>query len=203
MQKSFKEYLTESQRAYPFKIKIAGEVSTEQEDILKSLLNKFNIAEFKKSATTPVQALPLDFPKIQNAEVNIYDVTLNYPVTSFELTNYLGNGLRINEQRLVVRKPGEPSEEYQQPKEKREGALLNDSEYKEAPNADSNQFYGNKYNASFVKALNDDLKAKREARGEKIPTEGIAETTNDLPQNNTSPVSKSKNDGVTKTRNGK
>ncbi len=187
--KSFKEYLSESKRTYDFKVKIAGEVTKEQEDMMKGLLSKYQIAAFKKSGKTPVQALPLDFPRIQNAEVSIYEVTLDYPVTSFELKNYLGNGLRINEQQIVVKNPNEPSEEYQEPPQTREGALLNDPDYKEAGNVDGTKYFGDKYNASFVKALNDDLKDMRKIRGEQIPTEGKAQTTNDLPQGNKSPMS--------------
>lgn len=186
--KSFKDYLTESKKTYDFKVKIAGEFTTEQEECLKSLLAKYQVVGFKKAAKTPVQALPLDFPRITNAEVNVFEVSLDYPVASHELQYYLGNGLRINEQAIVVRRPGEPSEEYQTPAEAREGALLNDNEYKESPNVDSNQYFGDKYNVSFVKALNDTLKAQREERGEKIPTEGAGQTTNDIPQGNNSPV---------------
>ena len=186
--KSFKEYLSESKRTYDFKVKIAGEVTTEQEATMKSLLAKYQVASFKKTGKTPVQALPLDFPRLTNTEVNIYEVSLDYPVASHELQNFLGNGLRILEQSIVVRKPGEPSEQYQNPAEPHEGALLTDSEYKESPNVDSTQFYGDKYNASFVKALNDDLKAKRKERGEEIPTEGAGQTLNDIPQGTTSPV---------------
>lgn len=188
MTKSFKDYLTESKRTYDFKVKIAGEFTAEQEDCLKALLARYQVVEFRKAAKTPVQALPLDFPRITNAEVNVFEVSLDYPVASHELQNYLGNGLRINEQAIVVRRPGEPSEEYQNPAEAREGALLNDSEYKESPNVDSKKYFGDEYNVSFVKALNNDLKAKREERGEKIPTDGAGQTTNDIPQGNTSPV---------------
>ena len=85
--KSFKEYLMESKRSYPFKIKIAGEVTTEQEEKLKSLLEKFQVSEFKKSGKTPVQALPLDFPRLSNSEVNIWEVVLEYPVTYQILTS--------------------------------------------------------------------------------------------------------------------
>ena len=189
-------------KTYPFKVKVAGEMTSEQEDLMKVLLDKYQIVEFKKAGRTPVQALPLDFPRIQNAEVNIYDIVLDYPVTSHELINYIGNGLRIIEQRIVVRNPNEPSEAYQQKPESYKGALLNDPDHKEAPNADFNDFYGDKYNASFVKALTDDLKAQQTARGEHRPSEGIGETTNELPQGNTSPISKPSNGPVMKTRNG-
>lgn len=186
--KSFKEYLMESKKTYPFKVKIAGDVTPEQESTLKQLLDKYQVVEFKKAAKTPVQALPLDFPRLTNKEVNIWEVTLDYPITSFELTNYLGNGLRINESCIVVRNPNEPSEEYQRPGETYEGALLTDPTYKESPNANPDDYYGDKYNASFVKALNDDLKAKRKERGEVIPGGDDGKTLNDIPQNDQSPV---------------
>ena len=188
MAKTFKDYLMESKKTYPFKVKIAGEVTNEQEDCLKSLLAKYQVVEFKKSSKTPVQALPLDFPRLNNVEVNIWDVTLDYPVTSHELINYLGNGLRINEQFIVVRNPDEPYEEYQRTGESYDGTLLTDPTYKESPNADFNEFYGDKYNANFVKTLNDDLKLQRKARNEQIPSGDDGKTLSDIPQGNTSPV---------------
>jgi hypothetical protein len=186
--KSFKDYLTEGKRTYDFKVKIAGPMTAECEDNMKSLLAKYQVVGFKKSATTPVQAVPLDFPRLKNAEVSIYEVSLDYPVASHELQYYLGNGLKILEQHIVVRKPGEPSEEYQEPGKTREGALLNDAEYKESPNVDSNNYYGDKYNASLIKTLNDDLKAQHKARGQVIPNGDDGKTTNDVAQNNQSPV---------------
>jgi hypothetical protein len=186
--KSFKDYLFESKKTYSFKVKIAGDVTNEEETKLKSLLEKYQIVEFSKSTKTPVQALPLDFPRLSNTEVNIWDITLDYPVTSHELLNYLGNGLRINEQRIVVRNPNEPSEEYQSPGKTYDGPLLTDSTYKESPNANFDEYYGDKYNANFVKTLSDDLKEKQKARGEIRPTADSSETSNGIPQNNVSPV---------------
>ena len=186
--KSFKDYLFESKKTYSFKVKIAGDVTNEEETKLRSLLEKYQIVEFSKSTKTPVQALPLDFPRLSNTEVNIWDITLDYPVTPHELLNYLGNGLRINEQRIVVRNPNEPSEDYQSPGKTYDGPLLTDSTYKESPNANFDEYYGDKYNANFVKTLSDELKEKQKARGEIRPTADSSETSNSIPQNNVSPV---------------
>ena len=183
--KSFKEHLTESKKKYDFRIKIAGEMTTEQEDTMKSLLSRFTtgnaLAGFKKSKT-PIQALPLDFPQIKNCEVNIYEVVLDYPTTQFELTEYLSSGLGVGKQHLVVRSPMEPTEEYQHTEAPREGALLNDPDYKEAGNAQFEDYYGDKYNSGFVKELNDILKLQRKERGEEIPTEGAAKFNTDSPE---------------------
>jgi hypothetical protein len=172
--KSFKEYLSESKKQYDFRVKVAGDFTTEQEGSLKNALSKWSLSGFKKLAKTPIQSLPLDFPQIKNCEVSIYEVTLDYPTTQQELTEYLTQEVGVSKQNLVVRRPGEPSEEYQEPKQDREGALLNDPNYKESPNAQFEDFYGDKYNSGFVKELNDLLKLERKARGEQIPTEGAA-----------------------------
>lgn len=170
--KSFTEYLTESKKTYSFKVKVAGDVTSEQEGHLKSMLDRFSVAEFKKIGKTPIQSLPLDFPQVKNCEVSIYEVTLDYPTTSFELTEYIANHLQVSKQNLVVRSPHEPSEEYQTEKAKREGALLLDGEYKESESVDSSNYYGEKYNASFLKGLNDTLKQQQKERGEVRPNGG-------------------------------
>ena len=190
--KSFKEHLIESKKKYDFRIKIAGEMTTEQEDTLKRLLGRFTVDNtltgFKKSKT-PIQALPLDFPQVKNCEVNIYEVVLDYPTTQYELTEYLSTELGVGKQHLVVRSPFEPTEEYQNVEPKREGALLADPDYKEAPNAQMEDFYGDKYNSGFVKELNDILKLQRRERGEEIPTEGPAKFNTDAEPGNIGPIS--------------
>lgn len=190
--KNFKEYLTESRKQYDFRVKIAGDFTAEQESNMKVLLGRFTESETLssvKKSKTPIQALPLDFPQVKNCEVNIYEFTLDYPTTQQELTEYLTSNLGVSKQHLVVRRPGEPGEEYQHIEDKpREGALLDDPDYKEAGNAQFEDYYGDKYNTGFVKELNDLLKLERKARGEVIPTEGAAKFNVDSPANTKSPV---------------
>jgi len=185
--KNFKDYLSESKKQFDFRVKVAGTFTTEQEATLKTLLNKFAMSGFKKTATTPIQALPLDFPQVKNCEVNIYEVSLDYPTTQQELTEYLTTELGVNKQNLVVRRPGEPSEEYQHIEANpRTGALLDDPNYKEAGDPQFEDYYGDKYNTGFVKELNDILKLQRKARGEEIPSEGSAKYNTESPANTAS-----------------
>jgi len=188
--KNFKEYLSESLTAqkHDFRVKVAGDFTAEQETKLKTMMERFKVDSFKKVKTTPVQSLPLDFPQVRNCEVHIYEVTVDYPTTQFELTEYLSTGLGVNKQNLAVVRPHEPSEQYQTPMEERQGALLNDPEYKEAGSPQFEDYYGDKYNTGFVKELNDILKLQRKARGEEIPTEGAAKYNVDTPYNNNSPI---------------
>ena len=169
--KNFKEYLAESKKQYTFRVKVAGEFTSDQESALKNLLSRYVVSEFKRIGKTPIQELPLDFPHIKNCEVSIYETTLDYPTTQQELTEYLATELKVGKQRLVVRRPDEPYEEYQHIEEPRTGALLDDPDYKEAGSPKFEDYYGDKYNTGFVKELNDILKLQRKARGEQIPME--------------------------------
>jgi len=177
--KTFTQYLSESTKKYDFRVKVAGGFTTEQEASMKSLLNKYAVSGFKKTGTTPIQTLPLDFPQVKNCEVNIYEVVLDYPTTQQELTEYLTSELRVNKTHLVVRSPFEHTEEYQHNDPKREGALLDDNNYSEAGSPNFEDYYGDKYNSGFVKELNDILKLQRKARGEEIPTESAAKFNTD------------------------
>lgn len=187
--KTFKNYLTESKKQYDFRIKIAGDITTEQETVLKQALDKYSVSGWKKSAKTPIQELPLDFPQVKNCEVNIYEVTLDYPTTQHELTEYISSNCGISKTHLAVRRPGEPSEEYQHVEEKRQGALLDDPDYKEAGNPKFEDYYGDKYNSGFVKELNDILKLQRKERGEQIPSEGAAKFSTESEDKTMSPIS--------------
>jgi hypothetical protein len=202
--KNFKDYLSESAAAkkHEFRVKVAGEFTAEQETKLKSMLERYQVDTFKKVGVTPIQELPLDFPHIKNYEVHIFEVVVDYPTTQQELTEYLSTGLAVSRQKLVVRRPGEPSEEYQMETEPREGALLHDPEYKEAGDPKFEDYYGDKYNTGFVKELNDILKLQRKARGEEIPTEGAAKFNVDTPYNNQSPLSNEHGTYVVKAPNG-
>lgn len=177
--KQFKDYLAESSKKYDFRIKVAGEFTAEQAGTMKALLGRFQLSGFKEAGKTPIQELPMDFPKIKNAEVCIYEATLDYPATAWELHEYLSSNMGISKDAIVVRRPGEPTETEQKSKELRTEPLLTDSEYKESPNATFEDFYGDKYNTGFVKELNDILKLQRKARGEEIPGNVVAKFNTD------------------------
>ena len=101
--------------------------------------------------------LPLDFPRLSNEQVTIFDVTTNYPESPRVIHEYLSDLLRIPMTHIVVKKPGEPSEEYQdemQVAKKSEYAnKLHDIEYKDAPKVNPDEHTGTKYNMGLLKEL--------------------------------------------------
>ena len=168
---TFKDYLTESSKSYDYKIKIAGEPKDIDKNALETALQKFDLASMSAGKSTPIMTLPLDFPRLSNESVTIFDVTTNYPESPRVMHEYLSDILRIPMTHIVVKKPGEPSEEYQdemQVAKKSEYAnKLHDIEYKDAPKVNADEHTGDKYNMGLLKELLKDREVNKDAPKEK------------------------------------
>ena len=153
----FKDYLTESAKSYDYKVKVAGTIADDFASRMETALQKFEVAKMSAGKKTPIMTLPLDFPALSNESVTIFDVTTNYPVAVNTLKEYLADYMNMNSSLIVVRKPGEPTEEYQadmQIGQKSEYAnKLMDIEMKDAPKIKAEDFYGDKYNMGLLKEL--------------------------------------------------
>ena len=165
---TFATYLTESTKTYEYKVKIAGDIDKDFATRMETCLQKFEVAKMSAGKKTPIQSLPLDFPALSNESVTIFDVTTNYPASAREMQEYLGTYMDVPQTHLVVRKPGEPTEEYQE-----QMAVAGKSEYKnklqdiemsDAPKVNAEDFHSTKANMSLLKEL---LK-NREAEPHKI-----------------------------------
>lgn len=110
--KTFKEYLTESQedRKYSFKIKIAGDLPENCEDVMKTIFKKYECCTFNKVRTTPIQSKLTDFPQLENVEVTIFEADFEYPTTSSVLSAYISENTGITADRIKVRSPKEEAE---------------------------------------------------------------------------------------------
>jgi len=160
---TFKDYLTESTKSYDYKVKVAGDISDDFASRMETALQKFEVAKLSSGKKTPIMTLPLDFPALSNESVTIFDVTTNYPVAPSVMKEYLADYMNMNSSLIVVRKPGEPTEEYQadmQIGQKSEYAnKLLDVEMKDAPKVKAEEFFGDKYNMSLMREL---LKSKKD-----------------------------------------
>lgn len=154
---TFTQYLTESAKKYDYKIKVAGQLPEDFNKKLETAMDKFDLESLSAGKTYPIQETPLDFPQFKNVEVTIFDAVTNYPASVFELTEYLANYLNLAKNQVVVRKPGEPTEEYQADmkveKPNEFASVLQDVEYKDAPKIEADQIYGDKANQSLLKEL--------------------------------------------------
>ena len=98
--KSFKDYITK--KTYDFKIKVAGDLPLKFESVLKTSLEKYGVASLT-TTKTPIQKLPLDFPDTDNAEVHIFEVSLNYPVNSPALKSYVMEKTGVVKSKIIVK----------------------------------------------------------------------------------------------------
>jgi hypothetical protein len=167
--KTLKEYLTESKKVYTFKIKVAGELPESFQENLKASLERCKVAKLEKISTTPIQALPMDFPTMTNCEVHIFEVTCEYPITSPEISNDL-KGLGITEDCFRVRGIDEPSEmeqvfsDLEAPKD----ILLTDAQAG-IPKVKGKHYFGDDFNKTFLKDL--EKAAKQRKKDQDGPTE--------------------------------
>ena len=112
--KSFTEFLTESKKTYPFKIGVAGTLPEGFVDSMETALKKYDVVNMSAGKKTPIQERPLDFPQLQNTEVTYFEVELNYPTTVQVLQEYIGDCCNVDQAYIIVRKPGDMQEKYQE-----------------------------------------------------------------------------------------
>ena len=157
--KTFKEYLVENKKVYNFKIKIAGDLPENFEKNLKEKLDRCKVMTFEKVKTTPIQALPLDFPDHPNMPVSIFEIICEYPITAPEIAADIKE-TGLPESCFRVRGSGEPSEEEQilAAAEPSGEALLADGQYKD--------YFGDDYNKGFLKDLAKSTKERKKENGQ-------------------------------------
>ena len=154
---TFAQYLTEATKSYDYKIKVAGPLADDFANKMETALQKFEVAKMSAGKKTPIMTQPLDFPQLSNEEVTIYDVTTNYPVSVRELKEYLGVYMNLPQTHIVVRKPGEPTEEYQDQMQVAKNSeyqnKLLDIEMKDSPKVNAEDFHSTQANMSLLKEL--------------------------------------------------
>lgn len=155
--KTFKEYLTESKKVYNFKIKVAGDLPESFQENLKTSLGRCGVSKLEKIATTPIQALPLDFPNHPNTEVHVFEVVCEYPVTAPELATDV-KALGLAETSFRIRGVDEDSESPLV--EPTDTALLDEVEYKDLK-IKHKDYFGDDFNKSFLKDLDKTAKARK------------------------------------------
>ena len=192
---TFATYLTESTKTYEYKVKIAGAPKDIDANRLETALAKFEVAKMSAGKSTPIQSLPLDFPALSNESVTIFDVTTNYPSAVREMQEYIADYMRISPACVVVRKPGEPTEEYQEQMatagKSEYKNKLQDIEYNDAPKVNAEDFHSTQANMSLLKELLKDKVPHPEGVKQELKDIKGVTTKDDAPAN--SPLTKATN----------
>ena len=184
--KKFHHYLAESERTYDYRIKILGDVPPTFIKDLEQKLEQFDIVKMSGKKTTPVQKLLKDFPNEENDMVTSVDVSFRYPAIEpqiQQLAQLLGfnpNRIRLLTQPYVDSIDNEISEINTQNKD-----LIADTDYP-APNAEQQalkkDYSGDPYKHAV---LQNAYRSDFTVAGGKTPP---AKTTNDIKQDNKSPM---------------
>ena len=188
--KNFQQYLAESERTYNYRIKIVGDVAPDFVKQLEERLKQFDVVKVSKPRTTPVQLKPADFPKHSNDSVTSMDVEFRYPAIEPQIKE-IAQLLFLDPNRIIMLTvPHEEGMNTEREKVEAENKdLLTDTDYP-APDAEQKALsadYSAPYNQHAV--LKNAYRSDFTVAGGKTPP---AKTTNDLPMDNTSPMTKIK-----------
>lgn len=184
--KPFSKYLAESYKTYDYRIKICGKVDSEAVRQLKQKLDQFDPVKMSDLKTTPVQAIPTDFPNFKNDMVSMFDVSFRYPAIEPQIKQ-LAQILGIDPNRVIMSSrdySDSMTAEYAKIADENKD-LLADTDYP----ADDKVQKGLKkdYGAEAHDhvALKNQYRSSFTVAGGKTPA---AKTTNDLPQGVKSPM---------------
>ena len=188
--KKFQEYLAESERTYNYRIKIVGDIAPDFVKMLEEKLKQFDPVKIGKTKTTPVQLKPADFPKHSNDSVTSMDVEFRYPAIEPQIKQ-IAQLLFLDPNRIIMlTTPYEDSVDTERERVDAENKnLLTDTDYP-ADSAEqkalSKDYSANPYDHAVLKNA---YRSDFTVAGGKTPK---AETTNDLPMGNNSPMTKVK-----------
>jgi hypothetical protein len=186
--KSFANYLAESERTYDYRIKICGDMPGDFARQFKSKLDQFAPVRMGDMKTTPIQAVPTDFPAFKNEKVTMFDVNFRYPAIEPQIKQ-LAQLLGIDPNRVVMQTQtyvdGMVEEMDKIADENKD--LLKDTDYP-APDAAQRALKKDYATGPYDHAvLKNAYRTDFTIAGEKTPA---AKTTNDLAQGVTSPMTK-------------
>lgn len=178
--RSLKEYLTESAKQYMFRVRVACDCDTTK---LKAALAKYDVDDVSEPKRIPITQKAYGFDHLDNPQIHIIDVVTNYPCTPTELSAAF-NEIGVPASMVMVTTPNQEVLIAPIGPEAGEGKAILD---KNLPNntypqvlADLEQALAqrepNKYQYTYA--------AKKTSS---------ANTLNDLPQNNKSPVGSKQN----------
>jgi hypothetical protein len=184
--KNFKDYLTESERTYNYRIKMAGDLPSEFYNSLKGKLAQFDPLKIGSTKTTPIQAKPADFPACENEKVTSFDVMLRYPAIEPQIKQ-IARLLGFDENKIIMQTSvyDDDMAEYQQKLEDQPESLIADTNY---PADDAEQtalkadYSADPYDHAVLK---NSYRSNFTVAGGKTKP---AETTNDFKTGNISPM---------------
>lgn len=196
--KSLHDYIAERNSNYTFRVKIAKQNPKEIMDEIKNALDAYELTEITSLKSLPVQE-HREFPRWGACECWQFEATVAYPTTSAQITQLLKERTGMNASWVCVqnKRQADDNDAFEAHGKDHDGSLLLNGELEDVPGAQD--LVGEKRTDSLLKELDrasskligfnePDLTSTRASERTKA-----AQTTNALPQGNTSPVGTNKN----------
>lgn len=184
--KTFKNYLAESERTYNYRIKIVGDVSNDWLNQLKAKLKQFDPVTIGAIKSTPMQLQPADFPAFKNDSVSSMDVEFRYPAIEPQIKQ-IAQLLFLDPNRIIMltTKYEEDLDTEKARIEKENKDLLTDTDYP-SDTAEQKELVADYSAAPEDHAvLKNSYRSSFEIAGGKTPA---PKTTNDFPMGDKSPM---------------
>ena len=183
--KPFAKYLAESERTYNYRIKVVGDVPDGFFKELKEKCAQFDVVKMSDAKSTPVRRAIPDFPAFPNQPMKIVDVEFKYPAIEPQIKQ-LAQILGLDPNRIVMMAtPYEQSLDIENEKIEDENKDLLNSPYPE-PDAEqkalSKDYATGPYDHAVLKNA---YRTNFTVAGGRTPP---ANTTNELPMGNKSPM---------------
>ena len=175
--RSFAEYLTESAKQYMFRVRLACDCDSALIGKLKKALDKYGVDDVSEPKRLPITQKAYGFEHLENPEIHIVDVVTNYPCTPQQLSAVF-NEIGVPASMVMVTTPNQEVIISPIANEAGEGKAILD---KDLPKSTYPQMLADLENA----IANKETKYQYTYAAKKTSS---AKTTNDIPQNNTSPV---------------
>ena len=200
--KSFLQHLTESQKTYEFRIKLADIDPDEHMDRLESALDAYGLDSISKPKRLPIKENDIDFPSKKNCQIYLIDVVLTYPVNDAQLRAIIGERCCFNPACVIVVPKNHPEEIWRwnidgqsEIKEYKQGEAVLTQQLPEATAEQKLASQQYSVAGSILKELDVDKSTKVKIEivgndhtisGEKNPADG--KTTNDTAISTKSPI---------------
>lgn len=185
--KTFAHYLTESQKTFKFKIKVAEELSDETLDKIERGLQMYKLVDISKPKRLPIQQNPVNFETLGAVEVNVMEVETAYPATIEQVKTVIETCGGIPAKHIFVHTEAQEQDIVRITADK-DGKPLLMQDY-EKSDEKVQELYGDENIKITLKALED---GKRKYEFEVNNKEKFA-STNQIPQGVLSPVGSKQN----------
>ena len=174
--KSYKHYLTEAERTYKWKIKVAEDITAEQVNMLEQTLDQFKCKSLSKPKSLPIAENPVNFEGLGAVPVNIMELEISYPATERQIQEVVSRCCGVSINKVFVYTEGQEADSIRINVEKSGKAVLT-QDY-DAAKAD--KIYGDEYNTIMLKSM----EKEPTNRNYEFPkgTSTKIKTTNDLEQ---------------------